>query len=565
MTRLQSLSLFVLALSFGAATASASPFAQDSADALVRQGRELLAAGRAHEAQAAFERAVELEAAPEVRFWQVRGWIAQERFPEAMAGADELRAEGMASADCDYLLGLAFLGAAKQAIAESGGGAFTQDQLGDAYALLTRATTADGLRFSDAWLPRAEAGWYAQELEGANEAIERALELAPGDPQAHALRGRIAFSRFSAAAGDADAQEVCWQEALDSFGRAVELYGEPSDAPDRTALAEAHLQRGHLFAWKQDAQAAGAEYALAMGWDPSRVDFTQVRSTLGEAFGDSVADGARRFRERYGEREPVFATLSWWDGYARFERGDWTGSERAFRSAVELWPAYTNSWFYLFRLGYSQGDYAAAVDALQRYAETDWDGLVAMLRSSGADQVRVIDYLVGWCANPDEHEGRALNEQAAMLCDLLTGVQPEVSRHWNNLGLFVRDRGDVLRWTARRAEGEGADPATLSALWDRAFEAYARALELEPGNPNYVNDYAVMLHYYLQRDFDEAQQLYARAEALAAARLEAPGLSEAEREVVQTALRDARDNQRRLAQFLEREAAGEELDPNLVR
>ena len=74
-----------------------------------------------------------------------------------------------------------------------------------------------------------------------------------------------------------------------------------------------------------------------------------------------------------------------------------------------------------------------------------------------------------------------------------------------------------------------------------------------------------MLHYDLQRDFDEAQRMYARAEALASARLEAPGLSGADREVVQTALRDARDNQRRLAQYLERVAAGEELDPNLVR
>jgi tetratricopeptide (TPR) repeat protein len=565
MTRLPSLSLSALVLTIGAATVSAAPVSQDSAQALVRQGRELLQAGRPNEAQAAFERAAELERSPQVRFWQVRGWIAQERFAEAMAGADELRAEGLASADCDYLLGLAFLGAAKQAIAESGGGAFTQDQLGDAYALLSSATSADGLRFADAWLPRAEAGWYAQELEGAREAVVRALELSPRDPAAHALRGRIAFSQFSAAEGDADSREARRQEALASFGRAVELYGQPTDAPGRAALAGAHLQRGHLFAWMQDTQAAADEYALAMGWDPSQVDFTQVRSTLGEAFGDCVGDGARRFRERYGEREPVFATLSWWDGFARFERGDWPGSESAFRTAVELWPAYTNTWFYLFRLGYSQGDYAAAVDALQRYAESDRDGLVAMLRSSAADQVRVIDYLVGWCASPDEHEGRALNEQAAMLCDLLTGVQPEVSRHWNNLGLFVRDQGDVLRWSARRAEGEGVDPVMLGALWDRAFEAYARALELEPDNPNYVNDYAVMLHYYLQRDFDQAQELYARAEALAAARLETTDLSEAQRELARTALRDARDNQRRLAQFLERVGAGEDLDPNLVR
>jgi tetratricopeptide (TPR) repeat protein len=203
---------------------------------------------------------------------------------------------------------------------------------------------------------------------------------------------------------------------------------------------------------------------------------------------------------------------------------------------------------------------------LQRYAQADRAGLVAMLASSAADQVRVIDYLVGWCADPEQHQGRARNEEAAMLCDLLTRVQPDVSRHWNNLGLFVRDQGDQLRWSSRRAEGgEEVDAERLQRLWDVAFEAYGRALELEPTNPNYVNDYAVMLHYYLLRDFDQAQELYQRSQALAEAALGREDLPADEREVVRIALRDSKDNQRRLAQYLERVAAGEEIDPNLIR
>lgn len=570
MTRPLSLSLLALSLVLGGPLTFAGPVgAEDTPEALVRQGRELLHAGRAHEAQAAFERAAELDGSAATRFWLVRGWIAQGRFDEAMVGADELRTAGAPAADCDYLLGLAFLGAAKQAIADSGGGAFTQDQLGDAYRLLEAATRSDPLRFADAWQPCAEAGWYAQELDGARAAVERAVELAPGDPAVHALRGRIAFSQYSAAAASGDTasgSEGHWQAALTSFRRALELQGEPADAEGRSALADLHLQIGHLFGWKQDRAAAAAEYAQAMGWDPAQVDFAQVRTSLAEGFGDCVADGATRFRERFGVDQPVYATLAWWDGYARFERGDWSGSESAFRDAVRLWPAYTNSWYYLFRLGYSQGDYAAAVDALQRYAQADRAGLVAMLSTSASDQVRVIDYLVGWCANPDEHGGRALNQEAAMLCDLLTRVQPDVSRHWNNLGLFVRDQGDGMRWSSRRAEGgEGPDPQALQRLWDRAFEAYGRALELEPDNPNYVNDYAVMLHYYLLRDFDQAQELYQRSQALAEAALAREDLPPGEREVVRIALRDSRDNQRRLAQYLERAAAGEEIDPNLVR
>jgi tetratricopeptide (TPR) repeat protein len=572
---LRTLSLAALALGAGdpalpvSAALGSSPApvsCQESAQELVRRGRDLLAAGRVNDAQALFEQAAELEASAAVRFWLVRGWVAQGRFEDALVAADELREAGLPGHDADYLLGLAFLGRAKADIASSGGGPYTQDQLGDAYRLLAQATAADPLRFADAWLPQAEAGWYALQLEGARAAADRAVELRPQDAAAHALRGKIAFSQYSAlgSGGDSPVSVEHWDVAQRSFRRAIELYGQPADAEGRAALAEAHLQCGHLHAWKQELPAASAAYAEAMGWDPSRIDFAQIRAGLGEAFAGCVTEGAQRFRDRFGDQEPVFATLSWWDGYARFERGDWAASESAFRTAVALWPAYSNSWFYVFRLCHSQGEYGEAVEALRTFARVDLQGLLSTLGADPASQVRVIDFLVGWCADPEQHGGSARNEDAAALCDVLARLQPEVSRHWNNLGLFVRDQGDQLRWSARR-QGAAVDDAELQALWDRATDAYARALELEPANPNYVNDYAVMLHYYLLRDFDQAQELYLRAQRLAEERLAQPGLSAAEREVVAIALRDSKDNQRRLAAFLEKRAAGEDVDPNRIR
>ena len=144
---------------------------QESVEALIKRGREALAAGKLTEAQAAFDAADAAErGAPRTRVWVVRGWIAAGKFDEALSATDELKAAKAPAADLDYLYGLGFLGMAKAAIASNGGGAFTQSQLEDSLACLQRATKADSARYSDAWLPLAESAWYAQDLTTARAA-----------------------------------------------------------------------------------------------------------------------------------------------------------------------------------------------------------------------------------------------------------------------------------------------------------------------------------------------------------------------------------------------------------
>ena len=65
----------------------------------------------------------------------------------------------------------------------------------------------------------------------------------------------------------------------------------------------------------------------------------------------------------------------------------------------------------------------------------------------------------------------------------------------------------------------GVPSAQLGELWERILAAYERALELEPQNPNYLNDTAVVLHYYLIRDLDRARALYEETERCAERRL----------------------------------------------
>lgn len=535
---------------------------QDSPDALIRSGREKLALGENEAALAEFERAAELDKTPRTRVWVVRGWIAVGRVEEALEAADELRKAGAPAADVDYLNGFGLLGLAKLSAA-SGGDAFTQSQFEDAFAALGRAAGADAARFPDAWLAMAEAGWYAQDLDGARKAAEKAVAVEAARPEAHSMLGEIAFSQYVAAGSTPEAEvekEGHWKAALAAFEKTVALLGEPPPAR-RGELAKAHARLGDLHGWKKDAKAAAASYASAIAWDPSAVDLARVKQVLGEAFGPCLEEATRRFVERHGDKDARLATLSWWSGFADFEAGKWAESEAAFRRAVALWPAYANSWYYVFRAASSQQEFAEAIEALRTYMRVEPGGLVAALSGDPTLNASVISGAIAWCADPSKHKGEVLNEDAAFLCEVLTRLEPESSRHWNNLGLFVRDQGDALK-RSKRAQ---AEPEALQELWKRAYDAYARALELAPGDPNYLNDTAVMLHYYLRTDLDRAQELYERSARRADEELARKDLSPDDRAVIEIAKRDSNDNLRRLAKYRAKLAAGEDVDPNSIR
>jgi tetratricopeptide (TPR) repeat protein len=530
---------------------------QESVDDLLREGRRLLAQNKVAEAVARFERAFELDAgAVRSKVWLVRGWIAQGSHQDALGGVDELRAEKAPAADVDYLFGLAMLGHTKASLS-SGGNAFTQSQFLDAAAALQRATNADAERYSDAFLPLVEAAWYAQDLPLARAAADRAVEREPTSPQAHTLRGRVVFSQYSGEA-DETQKKLHWQAAAAAFEAAVKHFGAPTDPWLRGQLADAHIQLGHLHVFAEDKAKASEHYAAAIGWDPSKVDFGAVRGALGaELLPTCLAQGEKRFLGAHEATDPMYSTLSWWLGFTHFENAKWPECETAFRRAVALWPGYANSWYYVFRATFSQQKYAEALEALRAYESAAPEGLIESLAGQKGLNVQCLEYLVGWCANPGNHDGRAQNLDAAFLSDVLTRLEPEVSRFWNNLGLFVRDHGDALRWS-RSPE---ATKEKLEVLWKRALVAYERALELEPENPNYLNDTAVMFHYYLERDYEKALAMYEKAAVLADQLLARKDLAPDVREVVKIAQRDSKNNTVKLKRLMEKLARGEKPGP----
>jgi Tfp pilus assembly protein PilF len=547
---------FLLAAPLAAQAAPAAPalVRVESVDDCIARGREALRAKKPDEAVRAFEQAAQLDGStPKTRVWLVRGWIALGKFDDALQAVDELTQAKAPASDTDYLLGLAFFGQAKKSAAQ-GGGQYTQGQFEDATASLQRALKADATRYGDAWVALAEAAWYAQKLDVARDAAEHAVALEPKDPAAQIVLGKVAFAQFSAAqsAEDKTGLDEHWNAALAAFTKAIEALGRPSGAAEIAQLGDAHLQAAYLYQWKQDAKNAAANYAIAASLNPAAVDFNQVHGGLGAEFESCLADALAKFHARYGEANPSAATLHWWYGFALFENAKMPASEEQFRRAVQLFPAYTNSWYYVFRAKYSQQEYEEAVAALKTNWRLDPDGLAASLGGDRTLNLPIVEYLVGWCVDPAQHDGEALNADAALLSEMLTRTVPDEARYWNNLGLFLRDEGDALR-----QKNKNADAAELQKLWEGAYAAYSKTLELQPNNPNYLNDTAVMLHYYLKRDYDKALAMYQKAAKSADELLARKDLRPDEREVIQIAKRDSNNNIVKVKRIMEKLAKGE--------
>ncbi|MCK6448721.1 MAG: tetratricopeptide repeat protein [Planctomycetes bacterium] len=551
-------SFFVLLsapLSVSATPPPAAVHAQAPADASIERGRSLLEQGKPDEALLCFEEAVKRDDSFKTRMWVLRARMSLGDVEDALTAVDEARAAGAKGPDVDYLVGFGLVELAKQAVASGNPGAFVGQQFSDAVVFLERATAADPQRYRDAFLPLAEAAWFAPDLPKARKAIERAVEVFPANVDAQILHGKIAMSQFVAAQQD-EAQkagaDAHWNAAVQAFERALAALGSADDLGTRAKRAEAAKELGNAQVWKQAKDKARAAYVTAITAAPATIDYVAAYQALG---GDELAlalEEAHRKFVAHPDDTWSAPTLVWWLGWIRYDRKQYPEAETAFREAIAKNPQFTNSWFYVYKCCYSQQKYPEAIAALKSFADVDRDGLTNAVLSAKELTQAEIEYLVGWCANPDKHDGKPLNLDAAMLCEVLTRSSPQEGRYWNNLGLFLRDHADILARTKRDTPRDELVP-----FYERALVAYETALSIAPENPNYLNDTAVILHYNLERELPRALELYAKAYECAKKELERKDLSPDDRAAIQIALRDSKNNLELLKKELEKKQNGE--------
>jgi len=549
----RSLALFALLAPLASAAAP-----HDVVDQLLADGQRKLVQGDAAAARELFEQANGHSAgAPRTELWVLRAHMALGNKNDAMGRAEELEAKAaLTERQVDYLRGSFSYILAEELVAGGSRGNPGYHYL-DAQKFLGLALAAAPDAYLDGWRTLAFAARKAGDGEGAEVAVREALKRLADDPLTHTLGAEVLVANGVAGLASTDeavatAARAKVREGVALADRAVQLLGAVKESAAQ--ITSAHLQRGVAELWLGDKDAAGQAYAAAMGWDPTQVDFGQLWGSLKDAderpvpFVAVLTDGARQFEERWGKETSSDATLIWWLAFGEQALAQYESAEAHFISAVKKFPAYTNSWWHAGLCRYFRQDYAGAVKHWRENAAVSRENLVASVTADLATNDAILLYVEGKrFGDMTDVVGAA---DAVFIAELRVQALPTSDtshKNWNNLGLFCRDTGDMLR----RAGKEEDEHKTVAQYYDLAYRAYERANELKPGMPYYMNDWAVILHYCLDRDHQKALDLYAQATEIAERMLKQGGLDKDEKSLVEVALRDSKNNRARLVRTLE--------------
>jgi len=239
---------------------------------------------------------------------------------------------------------------------------------------------------------------------------------------------------------------------------------------------------------------------------------------------------------RLGEGAREAGELSWWLGWARYQAGRLAAAEQAFRQCVAERPETANAWFFIALCRYAAEDWDGTAKALRTGFEVDPVALVAEMRRGNVElNVARLDWVIAQLGEDRRVDRAVLSE----ICAETVETEP---RHWNNMGLFLRDEADRLR-------GDPDQEKLHRFLCHEALRAYRRALAIAPQDPQLLNDTALLLHYYLEDELELAREMYEMALAEAERRLQG-ALPDDDRQRFETARDDATANLARLRERL---------------
>lgn len=420
----------------------------------------------------------------------------------------------------EHTVAVALAGQQATAAGDSAGHAQVATALRDAYALTARVYGSLGWhsRSNSYWSLYRQAEGQVQASVFAPAGLEPArVALFPTDLQfATAALNQLGFARYEV--GD-------FVSARQYYVDLIEL--DPDHAEALRWLARMAFEEGDtaeaMQTWGRLVQVApddeGARFFLELSREREEVgvEASEAYRAGIRAYEAGDLAGAHELFSSAFDHNPAFADAAVWAARSAFEAGRPTAAQPYWLAALEVDPEDARSaWFLEVTRAQIRWGVAAANDFYAGqtvYAQNDLDQAEQLFRSAASRNPIYVDAWV-WAARTSQEAGRA--EEAVGLWQEVLRLDPSDSRarYFVQLaqqqlafgpeageaferGMAAYQIGDVEGSRAGFTEAVEHAP-TFAAAWSQlgrlefqvgnyaaAAAAYARALEIEPGNEEY--------------------------------------------------------------------------------
>ena len=380
----------------------------------------------------------------------------------------------------------------------------------------------------------SEALLNGGDKRNALKAAQKGVEAFGKDPRAVMQHGRVLVAMAN------DTTDVAKKK--NHFEAAIADYRSAMKLDSKATAACLKLGETLILASYADPEGgkpATARKEAAMAWgealkrDQASVDLSAMCQWL---HGEAVP-----LLQKIDKSKGKDATMTWYMGFAEYsgQPRNWEEVRKHFEKALELEPAMYNCHFFLAQGAFDRGSELLAANnnemsqesrnaylysAIQwgRYLETQGQAhrnATLAAADGGASSIATLKWIAGQAFQSRRYE------PAIQINKWITETTPNDVEAWNNLAFGYRDSGQA----------------------EKSLAAYAKSAELAPEDPQVLNDWAVIYHYYLRKEDEKAKDLYRKAIKLAEEILvDETSLSTADKERIQVGLRDARNNLRKL-------------------
>jgi len=393
---------------------------------------------------------------------------------------------------------------------------------------------------------------FLGDLDKANNAVDEALKRSPDSVEAMLMKGDIAYGEYQNAGASGNSAEV----AEKIWNRAMDLYYKAKNADKNNAASWVGIAT--LFECEKNWDKAVEAYTESLKLNPDilnsynriiaiyaakenqkknseenkedpeaneKSDEVEDEKTLTDAL-KSVLDAIKK---RYPNEKSKRATPYYYLGYAQFKEYDYEKSYKSYLWAGKYNSQYkTSATYFMIKASLGLGQTDKATKSFLETTASDPEGLAYFMK------------------NDSDFISKVLPGLSNIAYKLVNNLRVDDARKVNHQILKVIDNNHSLY-------NNYAFLCRETRRYEESYKAYEKALELNPTNPSYLNDAALILHYHLHRDLDKAAEMYSLAIVEAKKIINDKQPNTFELQEAKVALRDATNNLRLLKAGINKE------------